>query len=89
LGLSLLIRYKQKLGRKIELPEDAYHGQEIILIAEKLITEIGDKYVDVKNDDTHILENKAVSLYFANYAKNFLLDLIKSDLKKFGVDFNI
>jgi arginyl-tRNA synthetase len=29
LGLSLLIRYKQKLGKHDELPEDSYHGQEI------------------------------------------------------------
>lgn len=89
LGLSLLIRYKQKLNKKANMPEDAYHGQEINEIADKLITEIGDKYVDVKYDDQHILENKAIALYFSNYAKNYLLNLIKKDLIDFKVEFDI
>ena len=41
LAYSLEARYKQALGMEAEMPEDGYHGQDIIDIAGKLAEEFG------------------------------------------------
>lgn len=43
---SLEVRYLQHYDSSIELPEDAYHGQDIVEHAENFIKEYGDKYVN-------------------------------------------
>lgn len=43
---SLEVRYLQHYDPSIELPEDAYHGQDIVEHAENFIKEYGDKYVN-------------------------------------------
>lgn len=43
---SLEVRYLQHYEPSIELPEDAYHGQDIVEHAENFIKEYGDKYVN-------------------------------------------
>jgi arginyl-tRNA synthetase len=89
LGVSLLVRYKQCLGVQAEMPLDAYHGQEIIPIAKELISEIGDRYIDVSQDDHRNIKTKSIINFFANYAKDCLLDLIKLDLADLGINFDI
>ena len=77
LGISILVRYKQLCGIDEELPENGYHGNEIIEIAKT----IKEKYGDTKlNEDIE---------YFKNLGINTLLDQIKKDLKEFRVDFDI
>ena len=41
---SLEVRYLQHYDSSVELPEDAYHGQDIVEHAENFIKEYGDKY---------------------------------------------
>ena len=36
LAMSVLVRYKQLFGQDAKLPEDSYHGEEIITVASKL-----------------------------------------------------
>ncbi len=43
---SLEVRYLQKCGREIEMPEDAYHGADITAHAENFYAENGDKFAD-------------------------------------------
>ena len=43
LAESILARYKQLFGLKAELPEDGYHGEDIIFVANKIAEEVGDK----------------------------------------------
>lgn len=43
---SLEVRYLQHYDSSVELPEDAYHGQDIVEHAENFIKEYGDKYVN-------------------------------------------
>lgn len=43
---SLEVRYLQHYEPSVELPEDAYHGQDIVEHAENFIKEYGDKYVN-------------------------------------------
>lgn len=77
LGLSLLARYKGVCGLEENMPEDGYHGNEIIDIAKELY----EKYGDSKLEED--LE------FFKVYATNYLLDIIKTHLSSFGVDFDV
>lgn len=48
---SLEVRYLQHYEPSIELPEDAYHGQDIVEHAENFIKEYGDKYVNADSKE--------------------------------------
>lgn len=48
---SLEVRYLQHYEASIELPEDAYHGQDIVEHAENFIKEYGDKYVNADSKE--------------------------------------
>ena len=77
LGKSLKARYSTICGIKKDLPENGYHGQEIIDIAQDLY----DKYKDTKLDED--------DTYFSNIAKDTLTSIIKEDLKDFRVSFDV
>ena len=48
---SLEVRYLQHYEPSIELPEDAYHGQDIVEHAENFIKEYGDKFVNADSKE--------------------------------------
>ena len=48
---SLEVRYLQHYDSSVELPEDAYHGQDIVEHAENFIREYGDKYVNADSKE--------------------------------------
>ena len=50
-GLSLDIRYKQIFGSTEEMPEDSYHGQDIIDHAKAFADKYGDKYMGVSEEE--------------------------------------
>jgi len=81
LALSLKARYYELLGRDVKLPEDGYHGQDVIDIAKTLIEEVGDKYLDKEDDDTY--------WFFRNYGKDKELEKLKRDLIDFRVTFDV
>ena len=77
LGISIKERYKEICGLECNLPEDGYHGKEIITIAKTLY----DDYKDTKlNEDIN---------YFRQKGLEILLDAIKKDLDKYRVNFDI
>ena len=80
LGNSLICRYLELFNVKRDLPEDGYHGEEIIELAKKLKNEVGDKYVS--DPDSHLD-------FFKKYGSNFLMDNIKKDLHEFRVDQDV
>jgi len=77
LGISIKERYKEICGFTCELPEDGYHGKEIIEIAKKLYQE--------KNDT---LLEKDIE-FFKQEGLKILLDAIKKDLDNFRVNFDV
>jgi arginyl-tRNA synthetase len=83
LAQAVYIRYLQLNNISIELPEDSYHGQEIITIAKKILEMNGDKFV--KN---HRLSDSELQ-YFKTTSTNYMIDEIKTTLKDFGVVFDI
>ena len=77
LGISIKERYKELCGLECNLPEDGYHGKEIITIAKKIY----DIYQDTKlNEDI---------TYFKKEGLDILLDEIKKDLDRFRVNFDV
>ena len=48
---SLEVRYLQHYDPSVELPEDAYHGQDIVEHAENFIKEYGDKFVNADSKE--------------------------------------
>lgn len=48
---SLEVRYLQHYDSSVEIPEDAYHGQDIVEHAENFIKEYGDKYVNADSKE--------------------------------------
>lgn len=81
LALSLYARYMQALGYEKELPEDGYHGKDIIEIAKKIVEVEGDKYL--KCD-----EKEAIS-YFRNLGTQHELEKIKDILNEYRVSFDV
>ena len=79
LAESILARYKELLGLKVEFPEDGYHGQDIIYVAQKIIDEVGDKLLNEK-DPIPFLKERGIAIE---------LDKIRDDLKTFRVHFDV
>ncbi len=77
LGTSIKVRYLNLCGIKCELPEDGYHGKEIIDIANKIYN----TYQDTKKDED--------INFFKKFGLDILLDQIKKDLDKFRVNFDV
>ena len=50
MAISLQTRYLQACGKDVEMPEDGYHGPDLIEIAEAIKSEFGDKYAEVDTD---------------------------------------
>lgn len=48
---SLEVRYLQECGRDVELPEDAYHGEDITVHARNFYSEVGDKYAEYDSQE--------------------------------------
>lgn len=81
LAYSIEARYKQALGMDAPMPEDGYHGQDIVEFGKQLAAEAGDKYVHM--DDTERFQ------FFRQYGLEKELDKLKKDLKDFGVEFDV
>ncbi len=76
LGQSFKVRCLQELGRHDELPEGGYAGLYLVDLAKTCVTEFGQRLFD-KDDD-----------FFAHYAKDHMLQLIKHDLIAYGITFD-
>ncbi|GGE82278.1 arginine--tRNA ligase [Priestia taiwanensis] len=81
LALSVEARYMQALGLEKEMPEDGYHGQDIIGIGKQLAEEFGDKYANVDGEEAYN--------FFREYGLKYELEKLKRDLKTFGVEFDV
>lgn len=48
---SLEVRYLQECGKEVELPEDAYHGEDITVHARNFFSEVGNKYAECDSQE--------------------------------------
>ncbi|MEK4762037.1 arginine--tRNA ligase [Viridibacillus sp. FSL E2-0187] len=81
LAASLEARYKQALGLEATMPEDGYHGQDIIDIAGKLVAEFGDSILS-KSDEERFE-------FFREHGLKLELGKLQKDLANFRVDFDV
>ena len=80
LGRSLLARYRELFGLDFTLPEDGYHGPDVIEIAKAIKEKDGDRYLNMPEDE-------AVRI-FMDLGKNLELERIKKDLEYYGCEFD-
>lgn len=80
LAMSVLVRYLQLFNKPIELPIDAYHGNEIKLVAEHLKTKYNDQFVDVKLSEQETIVDFKINTLIKKEATEFMLSEIKKDL---------
>lgn len=80
LTLSADARYKQALGKKINMPEDGYNGKDIVLLGEILKKEYGKSLLE--KDKSEYMK------FLREYSVKYQLEKIKKDLKDFRVEFD-
>jgi len=81
LANSLIARYYQACGINKELPEDGYHGKDIIDIANKIYADEKDKWVNVDEETRY--------KYFRKLGLETELGKIRNILKDFRVEFDV
>lgn len=81
LALSLYARYLQLFGKEVKLPDDGYHGKDIIEIAQNIKAEIGDQFVDA--------DEKDAIAYFRKVGTEHELQKIKDILKEYRVHYDV
>lgn len=79
-ALSLDIRYRQLCGEEIEMPEDSYHGQDIIDHAQNFKDINGDKYMNESE------ENRRKAL--VSYALPLNIEGLERDLLKYKIKYD-
>lgn len=77
LGESFKIRCLQATGMDVTVPEDGYHGAYLTDLAQDCFAEYGQKLFD-KPDS-----------FFAEYAKENLLEALKNTLKDYGIEYDV
>ncbi|WP_208590708.1 arginine--tRNA ligase [Gracilibacillus suaedae] len=80
LALSVQARYMQALGKDFPMPEDGYHGADIIGIGETLAKEHGEALLE-KSEEEQLA-------FFREYGLKFELDKLAEDLAQFRVTFD-
>ncbi|ADU32350.1 arginine--tRNA ligase [Evansella cellulosilytica] len=80
LARSIDARYLQALGKDVPMPEDGYHGQDIIGFAKEIADTYGDRFIDA--------EEKERLAFFREYGLKRELDKLKEDLADFRVNFD-
>ena len=82
LGLSLEARYRQLLGETgCEIPENGYHGQDIIDTAQRIVDAVGDSYLQLPEAER---QEKMIAT-----ALDEKIAAIKSGLAEFGVEYDV
>lgn len=74
LGKSIEARFKELLGESVEFPQGGYEGEYILQIAKEVLKSQA--------------AGKKLQISFSEYGINYILDVIKKDLKDFGIEFD-
>ena len=81
MALSLQARYLQACGVDAEIPEDGYHGPDLIKIAEDLKKEYGEELAHKDKEETYA--------FFRKEGLQAELEKLKKDLAAFRVEFDV
>jgi arginyl-tRNA synthetase len=81
LGLSLLARFRERLGENVVFPEDGYPGEYLVDIAKGIPEEEGRRWLVLPEADS--------VASFGTLALETILECIKGDLELFGVRYDV
>lgn len=81
LAASIEARYKQALGQDTAMPEDGYHGEDIIGFAKELAEQEGDRLLSMSDEERFE--------FLRSFGLERELAKIKRDLERFRVRFDI
>lgn len=81
LAKSIEARYKQALGQDAAMPEDGYHGEDIVGFAKELVEAEGDRLLSLPEEERFA--------FFREFGLERELDKIKRDLGRFRVGFDV
>lgn len=84
LAYAVFVRYANLCGNPLPLPQDSYHGAEIILCAQKFYDQYQQQYANVLVAADRFVNHKDQAL-FANFATEFFLSEIKRDLATYQI----
>jgi len=77
LGESFKVRCLQAAGMDAVMPEDGYQGEYLSDLAQDCYAQYGEKLFEEPDS------------FFAEYAKNNLLEVIKNTLKDYGIEYDV
>ncbi len=77
---TIYFRYLEKLGEVIELPDEAYPGDYLIPIAEKLIDKYGNKLKNLRE-----VERDSI---IRSFSIEHMMEIIKADLKSLNIEMD-
>lgn len=82
LARSAYLRYREAMGEDIgEIPEGYYPGEYLKDVGQAIAQKDGDKWMNVPQTDCH--------QYFRQFAGDWMMNLIKKDLEKVGIYFDV
>ncbi|NQD65233.1 arginine--tRNA ligase [Bacillus haikouensis] len=81
LAKSVEARYFQALGQDTAMPEDGYHGADIIGIGKKLAEDFGSKYAEASEEERY--------KFFREHGLKVEMSKLQNDLEMFRVPFNV
>ena len=79
-GLSLDLRYQQLYKDGVKMPEDSYHGDDIVEHAKNFAAIHGDKYMSTTEEE----RRKAL----VEYALPINIDNLETDLQKYRINYD-
>lgn len=80
-ALSLEARYLELFGQPAEIPENGYHGEDIIERAKEFKDLYGDRYLNVSPEE----RRKAL----CDYALKKNVEKLKNDLEAYGIKYDV
>ncbi|SDJ75117.1 arginine--tRNA ligase [Salimicrobium halophilum] len=80
LAYSVEARYMQAIGKEWDMPENGYHGADIIELGKKLVEVDGEKWADADKEERH--------RHFRETGLRYALEKIETDLQDFRVTFD-
>lgn len=80
LATSVQARYMQALGQEWDMPEDGYHGKDIIELGKQLAEEYKDEWANKPEEER--------LAFFREYGLKYELKKLENDLNQFRVSFD-
>ncbi len=81
-GGSVQTRYLQLLGEEVGFPEEGYHGDYVVELAQELVDEYGEKYRDVPRDTEG-------ALLFFDLVEDKMIEQLHRDCAAMGISFDV